>query len=177
MIRGWEGDKIRLVPLDRERHFENAVRWLNDPELTRWLLVGDLPISRLKEEEWFERMMRAGESEVGFAIETLAGEHVGFAGIHNIQWQHRTGVTGTLIAPKENWGKGFGTDAVLVRTRYAFEVLGLRLLLSEALAENERSIRTLIKAGYERAGLIPERYWKRGAHRDAVLFYRKRTVA
>lgn len=177
MARGWEGDKVRLVPLDKERHFESALRWLNDPEITRWLLVGDFPISRLREEEWFDRMMREGENEIGFAIETLHGEHIGFSGIHRIQWQHRTGVTGTMIGPPENWGKGYGTDAIRVRTRYAFEVLGLQLLLSEALVGNDRSIRTLERAGYKRVGIVPGRYWKRGALRDVLTFYRRRDDA
>ncbi len=176
MVRGWEGEKVRLVPLDKERHFDNAVLWLNDPDLTRWLLVGDFPISRLKEEEWFAKMMQGSETEIGFAVETLSGEHVGFSGIHRIQWQHRTGVTGTLIAPEANWGKGYGADSIRVRTRYAFEVLGLRLLLSEALQGHERSIRALTKAGYQRAGVLPGRYWKRGAFRDALLLYKPRDI-
>jgi hypothetical protein len=55
---GYEGQKVRLVPLDRARHFENAVRWLNDPVVTQWTLTGDLPITRLHEEDWFNRMSR-----------------------------------------------------------------------------------------------------------------------
>ena len=43
---GWEGEKIRLVPLDRDKHLENAVRWFNDPEVTRWLETGDWPLTR-----------------------------------------------------------------------------------------------------------------------------------
>ena len=41
MSYGWEGDKVRLVPLDKDRHLENALRWFNDPTITAWLETGD----------------------------------------------------------------------------------------------------------------------------------------
>jgi RimJ/RimL family protein N-acetyltransferase len=68
------------------------------------------------------------------------------------------------------WGRGLATDALRVRTRYAFEVIGLRLLLSEAIDGNTASVRMLERAGYRQVGRIPRRYFKRGAYRDALLF-------
>jgi RimJ/RimL family protein N-acetyltransferase len=167
---GWEGDRVRLVPLDAERHLANAVAWLNDPEVTAWTLVGDWPVARLAEEEYFQRMSRGDPSAIAFAVETLSGEHVGFAGLHNIDHRHGSAMTGTLLGRRELWGKGLGTDLVRVRTRFAFEVLGLRLVLSEAMEGNEASVRMLLRAGYREVGRIPRRYFKRGAYRDAILF-------
>jgi RimJ/RimL family protein N-acetyltransferase len=167
---GWEGEKVRLVPLDKEKHLANAMVWMNDPEVTAWTLVGDLPITRLWEEEFFDKAMRGDGGQLTFAVETLAGEHIGFTGFHTIDYRHGAGTTGVIVGPKELWGKGIGTDIVRVRTRYAFEVLGLRLLLSEALDGNEASIRMLARAGYCEVGRIPRRYFKRGAFRDVLLF-------
>jgi len=167
---GWEGEKVRLVPLDNEKHLANAVAWLNDPEVTAWTLIGDTPIARLGEEEFFDRMMRGDAAEITFAVETLAGEHVGFAGLHRIDYRHGVALTGSIIGRGELWGQGIGTDIVRTRARYAFEVLGLRMLLSEALAENKRSVRMLKRCGYAEVGRIPRRYFKRGAYRDAILF-------
>ena len=53
---GWEGEKVRLVPLDRERHAANAQAWANDPDLTETILSGDFPLSRAAEDEWIEKM-------------------------------------------------------------------------------------------------------------------------
>jgi len=174
MAYGWEGAKVRLVPLDAERHLANAVAWLNDAEVTEWTLIGDFPIGRLAEAEFFQRAERAdplaGATELTLAVETLEGEHVGFAGLHRIDWRHGCAHTGLLIGRKEMWGQGLATDALRVRTRYAFEVLGLRLLLSEALDGNAASVRMLERAGYRQVGRIPRRYFKRGAYRDALLF-------
>jgi RimJ/RimL family protein N-acetyltransferase len=172
MGHGWEGEKVRLVPLDKARHLENALAWINDPDVTETTLTGDIPIARLAEEAWFERMcgeMSATPTDIVFAVETLGGEHVGSAGLHRIDWRHGSAQTGTLIGPREARGHGYGSDAARVRTRYAFEVLGLRLLLSEVIAENTASLRMLERAGYREVGRIPRRYWRRGSYRDAVL--------
>ncbi len=171
---GWSGEKVQLVPLERGKHLDNAVAWFNDPEVTAWTLVGDWPLCRLAEEEFFAKAEStsffATPADVYLAVETLDGEHIGFTGVHRIDWRHGVGLTGTVIGRKDFWRKGFGTDTVRVRTAYAFDVLGLRLLLSEAFVENEASLRMLSRVGYREVGRIPARYFKRGAHRDVVMF-------
>ncbi len=173
MSFGWEGEKVRLVPLDRERHFENAVRWLNDSDVTRWMHMGDFPLTRMAEEEYFARIMKQNPleqnvSDVSFAIETREDEHIGFTGLHEIQFRHGTASTGTVIGRAQLWGRGYGSDAIRVRTRYAFVTLGLRLLLTHVMAENARSHKALLKCGYREVGRIPARVWKGGAYRDVI---------
>jgi RimJ/RimL family protein N-acetyltransferase len=174
MAYGWEGDKVRLAPLDKERHLAGALRWLNDPVVTRWTLIGDLPVHRLAEEDFFDRMSRGSDSDVVFAVETLDGEHIGFSGLHRIDWRHGFAVTGTVLGRPDLWGRGYGTDAARLRASYAFEVLGLRLLLSEVMDGNAASLHMLQKAGYREVGRIPRRHWKRGAYRDALILVLER---
>ena len=169
MSYGWEGDKVRLVPLDRDRHLDNALRWFNNPEVTRWLETGDWPLTRGAEEEFFRAAERNDRASVQFAVETLDGEHVGFSGLRSVDWQSGVAVSGSVIGRTDLWGRGLGTDAVLVRNRYAFDVLGLRLLIATVIADNSASLRMLAKAGYAEVGRVPGRYWKRGAYRDQVL--------
>jgi RimJ/RimL family protein N-acetyltransferase len=174
MAYGWEGDKVRLVPLDKAKHLENAVLWLNDPEITAWTLIGDQPMTRLGEEDFFDKASRGGGDEISFAIETLAGEHIGFSALHRVDRANGVAVSGTMLGRRDLWGQGYGSDAARVRTRYAFEVLGLRMLLSEVMAGNTGSLRMLKKAGYREVGRIPRRWWKRGAFRDVVMLVLER---
>jgi RimJ/RimL family protein N-acetyltransferase len=174
MAYGWAGEKVRLVPLDKARHLDNALIWLNDSEITAWTLTGDWPITRLAEEEFFDRAMRESKEDLSFAVETLEGEHIGFSGLHRIDWRHRVAVTGTILGRRDLWGKGYGSDAARVRARHAFEVLGLRMLLSEVMADNTGSLRMLQKAGYREVGRIPRRMWKRGTYRDVVIMVMER---
>jgi RimJ/RimL family protein N-acetyltransferase len=177
MAYGWEGEKVRLVPLDVGRHLPNAVTWLNDPEVTAWTLIGDLPISCLAEEEYFRRAASETERNLAFAVESLEGEHVGFAGIHDIDHRHGSARTGTIIGRRDLWRRGLGRDAARVRTRYAFEVIGWRLLLSEVMVGNDASVRMLEAVGYRQVGCIPRRYFKRGGYRDALLFALERAAS
>ena len=169
MSFGWQGDKVRLVPLDKDKHLDNALAWFNDPETTQFMLTGDLPITRLAEEEFFARAMNPGPDLIVFAIETLEGQHIGFTGFDKIQWQHRAATTGTTIGLPEYRGHGYGTDTIRVRTRYAFDVLCLRLLLTEVMDANVASRRALEKVGYQPIGHIPARYWRRGAYHEVTL--------
>jgi RimJ/RimL family protein N-acetyltransferase len=175
MTYGWAGEKVRLVPLDREKHLENALKWFNDPEITEWLETGDWPLTRGAEEDFFRAAERQDPASVQFAVESLQGEHVGFSGLRSIDWQSRVAVSGSVIGRKDLWSKGLGGDAVTVRNRYAFEVLGLRLLIATVIADNGRSLAMLAKAGYREVGRVPERYWKRGGYRDQVLLALQRS--
>ncbi len=176
MPYGWKGTKVRLVPLDKDKHFENCVRWVNDPAITEWLLIGDYPITRVAEEEFFEQRARTDEKDVALAIETLDEdeEHIGMTGIHNISFRDGVGTIGLFIGRTQLWNRGLGTDTIRVLTDYAFFTLGLRLILSECLDGNVGSVRIHEKNGYDRTGRIPGRYWKRGTYRDAILFAKQR---
>ncbi len=167
---GWKGQEVRLVPLDEERHLERCLAWINDPEVTRWTLSGDFPASRPMQREWLlERSSKGGDRDVVFAIETQDGEHVGNTGIHAIDWRNRHATTGTMIGARERWGQGLGTDTIRTRSRYAFEVLGLRLLMTEVMEPNVGSLKALTKAGFDEAGRVPGKWWKRGAWHDSIL--------
>lgn len=166
---GWSGERVRLVPLDYERHFENCLRWLNDPEVTEGILIGDLPITRLAEKEYFDKNQLVDPTNVSFAIETLDGRHVGQSGIHRINHQHGTAQTGSFIGDPGDRGKGLGTEACVLRAWYCFHVLGLRVIFSEYMEGNAASSRMQEKAGYLECGRKPKALWKRGAHRDLVM--------
>ena len=169
MAYGWEGEKVRLVPLDKGRHLDNAVAWINDPETTLWTLIGDWPMTRLVEEDFFDRAMRETEKDLYFAVETLAGEHIGFSGLHRIDWKNGVATTGTILGRRDLWGQGTARTPPACEPGTPSRSFGLRMLLSEAMADNAGSLRMLAKAGYREVGRIPRRLWKRGAYRDVVL--------
>jgi RimJ/RimL family protein N-acetyltransferase len=169
MSFGWSGEKVRLVPIDFDRHFENCYRWINDPEVSQWLAVGDYPMARLAEKEWFEGAQKSNETEVTFAIETLDGRHIGQSGIHRINLRHGYAFTGSLIGDPNDRGQGYGTEAAVLRAWYCFHVLPLRMLFSEYIDGNDLSKRMQEKTGYVECGRRVKAFWKRGEHRDMVL--------
>ncbi len=165
---GLKGEKVRLVPADKTLHLENAIRWMNDPEVTRYLHL-TTGVTRGMEEEWLERVQKR-ENDFVWAILDDKDHHIGFTGIHQINWRLRSGRTGTVIGDKNAWRRGFGADAMRVRTRFAFETLGLHRLDSSARIDNIGSQRALEKAGYNREGIARKAIFHEGRWYDAVLY-------
>lgn len=167
-VIGVVGPRIRLLPLDKERHLENYLRWMNDPEVTRYL-ARNWPLTRLEEERWFERVAE-DETNLVWAIHDEDDRHIGGTGLHSINWKERSTISGIVIGEKGAWGQGYGTEVMQVRTKYAFEQLGLHRIASECFAENKASARCLEKAGYKREGLARKKYWRHGRWHDVILW-------
>ncbi len=168
MAHGWEGKNIRLVPLDYDLHFENVCRWINDPEISANLIVGDFPLSKLSQKQWFDSHLQSEShrTQIILAIELLNGTHIGMSGIHDIDWRNGFATTGSYIGDATQQNLGYGTENAKLRAWYCFHVLGLRLLKTEYFSGNERSKRMQEKAGYVPAGRMPERFFKRGRFVD-----------
>lgn len=77
------------------------MQWINDPAVTARTLIGNFPLTRLAEEDYFNEAMSADSKDVNFAVETLDGEHIGMTGIIQVDYQHGVGSTGSLIGRKD----------------------------------------------------------------------------
>lgn len=163
-----KGKKVILRPLRKSTDLENNLRWINDPEVTKYLLVY-LPVGEKEEGDWIDGAGKENPDAVHFAIETHDGLHIGNIGFHKISWRDRTAVTGSLIGEKEYWGKGYGTDAKMLLLDYAFNALNLRKVNASVLAFNERSIRYGLRCGYKEEGRRRAEFYRDGSYHDEVL--------
>src|SRR4051794_15929311 len=120
---GWKGELVRLVPPDRALHLENALRWMNDPEITATIEL-HFGATRRQEEAFFDRVEARAGDDLFWAVHSEDGRHVGFIDLRDVSWRHRAAVGGLLIGERDAWGRGYATDAVRVRTRFAFEQMG-----------------------------------------------------
>lgn len=160
------GSRLRLEP-PRPEHLPSYPRWFADTAVTAYLKRQAVP-SLKEEEEWLERMARS-ETDVVWALVLADGSHVGSVGIHRIDWQSRHGTTGTLIGERSAWGQGYATEAMRLRTRYAFEDLGLEKLVTNVWLENEASRRALERVGYRQAGVHRRHVYRHGRWHDVWI--------
>ncbi len=123
-IVGLKGERVRLVPPDRTLHLENALIWLNDPEVTATIKL-NLGVTRRQEELFFDQIETKRDNDYVWAIVDEAERHIGFIGLHGINWRNRWATGGLVIGERSAWGRGYATDAVRVRTKFAFSELGL----------------------------------------------------
>ena len=162
-----KGRKTILRPPKKETDLENAVSWLNDQEVRKFVSCY-LPISFKQEEGYFNKL---GEDDknIHFSIDTLRGKHIGFMGIHGIDWLVGHATTGALIGDKNYWGKGYGTDAKMLLLEYAFHSLNFKKLKSSVISYNKRSIAYSLHCGYKEIGRRKCEFFREGKYWDEVI--------
>src|SRR5438128_7677311 len=97
------------------------------------------------------------------------GKTIGATGIHNIDWLAAHAITGIVIGEKDCWGKGYATEAMRLRTRYAFRELNLHKLMTEVDTENVASRKALERSGYKTVGIRRDQSFREGKWKDRWL--------
>jgi len=80
------GEKVHLTPLDRA-NAEKARHWINNPDVNRWLLSGNIPVSAESEAEFYNDAERRYEAKTGFIFEIHAIDgprYVGNCGLEKV---------------------------------------------------------------------------------------------
>ncbi len=167
-----KGRKVVLREL-RKSDIDFAVRWVNDPEVTQYLMIYP-PISEIAEERWLQNI---GENKEGkfafFVIEAIEGETtkpIGNVELSDINHLAGNAEFGIAIFEKDHWSNGYGTEVAELIIRYGFEQLNLHRISSFAHAFNERSIRLHRKVGFQEEGRRRKAYFRNGAYHDEVVF-------
>ena len=155
----------KLVTLRPPKPDETKVfiEWLADVEVTRYMLRRTPPA--LHEEEEFFKRIADSKDDVWWVIE-VENRAVGATGIHAIDWICAHAVTGIMIGDRSYWRRGVATEAMQLRTAFAFRELNLHKLRTTAVVDNVGSRRALEKAGYRTVGFYREEHWSDGAWHD-----------
>lgn len=150
-----EGKLVRLTAANAEKDAEVMARWSRDSEYGRLLDTDPAtPRTAKQAKEGIEKWMEREEPDsFQFMIRTLADDRlIGFVGLRHISWNNGDGWVGIGIGDRNDWGKGFGTDAMRIILRYAFTELNLHRITLGVFAYNPRAIRSYEKAGFKVEG-------------------------
>lgn len=74
-----------------------------------------------------------------------------------------------IILGKAAWGKGLATDALETLLQWGFEELGLMRIEADIDPKNPRSLALFEKQGFQREGLLRERWRVHGEVQDTVF--------
>jgi RimJ/RimL family protein N-acetyltransferase len=111
---------------------------------------------------------------VAFDIRALEDSRfLGEAGLARIQWPHGSADIAVALFDPDDRGHGYGTEAVVLLTAYAFDGLGLNRVAIRYLSVNEAVVRAVERsaeaAGGRLVGVEREADWAYGARRDRVI--------
>lgn len=103
-----------------------------------------------------------------WGIADRAGRIVGTTTLLNLSEKHGRAEIGFAVG-RAHWGQGLGRDSAATLIRFAFDELGLHRIEADADPRNDRSLRLLERLGFEREGLMRQRYCANGEWQDAVF--------
>lgn len=162
-----EGALVRLRP-PSDGDVPHFVRWYNDPDVLHWLhMTEGPPATEAMEQERIDKS-RSDPYQMLWIIETNEGRVVGNITLLQIDTVHGRAWLGITIGEKDCWSHGYGTDAIRLLLKYAFESLGLRRVQLITDADNERGIRCYEKCGFYREAVLREHRLRYGQPLDMV---------
>jgi len=159
-----EGELVRLRALERS-DLPAVVRWMNDPEVTRYLLSA--PLCGLDEmERWYDQ--HVGTDDRALALMDESGDLIGYCGITRLDWGERRCNLWLIIGERKAWNKGYGKDAVRTMLRYLFDELNLNRVYLTVDEENHRAMRIYETCGFKKEGIGRNARFKNGRYRNDV---------
>ena len=168
----FQGEMVQLAAVNPEKDSKLFAKWARDTEYLRMLDTS--PVRQWSEKQykkWFkEDLEKENQDEFLFLIRTLANdEAIGFIELDGVHWSHGDSFVGIGIGEREYWSKGYGTDAMNVILRFAFDELNLYRVSLNVFEYNQRAIRSYEKVGFVVEGRERE-FLRRAGRRWNMIF-------
>lgn len=165
------GQLVRLSAEDPKVIAKSYALWSRDSEY--WRLM-DASIARPFSTEAIEKFLEKVWEEMGernflFGIRTLAEDQlIGDVELDGVNWAHGEAFVGIALGARELWGKGYGTDAMQVILRFAFQELNLRRLTLNVFEYNPRAVRAYEKIGFKHEGRLRKALYRENRRWDVL---------
>ena len=157
---------VALAPLTLE-YLKRSRDWMTRPETTRFWGVRVMDMRPEYAEERFKKLA-ADRDNVNWAI-LFEGEHVGQTGLFEINWISRDAESGIFIGRHDLYGKGIASEAIRLRSAFAWQELRLRRVHNWIAVRNRGSRRANEKAGYRQMGRYDRSWFRSGQWHDEWL--------
>jgi diamine N-acetyltransferase len=161
------GKRVNLRPLVRD-DLIYLRKWLEDAEIGG--LIGEVTPMSKADSEKFLKKVRADTARAWFMVVVKDNNKViGEAGLLRMDRAWRTTDVGVIIGEKEEWGKGYGTETILLLLDYAFRHLNFHRAAIGVVGFNDRALRFWARNGFRREGVQRDAYYYDGKYYDFVM--------
>lgn len=151
----FSGSFVRLTAPRSLAEAEVLARWTHDSEFARLLDSGaNRPLAAPDLiERYSDFKPEVAADNFLFFVRPLAEETLlGFMTLEDIVWRNGNAWVGIGLGERAYWNRGYGTEAMRLISRYAFEELDLHRLSLTVFEYNPRAIRSYQKAGFVEEG-------------------------
>ncbi len=123
---------------------EEAMAFWHRPRLPRLATVEALLADEL-----------AAMAQGGFHYWTMLKDEDAIGGI-DLSYDDGTSAWAGFLLRKDQWGQGYGREALAAVTDYAFGPMGLNLLMAQVQRGNGRAVRLLQSLGFQEEGPLAD---------------------
>ena len=161
------GKRVYLRALEKE-DLIYIRKWSNDPEIRK--LIGEVvSMSQADADKFLERVYSDNTREWFVIVVKENDRVIGEAGLLRMFPAWRTTDISIIIGEKDAWGKGYGTEAILLLLDYAFRCLNFHRVAIGVVAFNEKAIRFWEKVGFKKEGIQRDGYYYNHKYYDFVM--------
>jgi RimJ/RimL family protein N-acetyltransferase len=170
----FQGELVCLAPPEPDRDAEVESRWTHDAEYLR-LLAPDpaRPLSPGHIKKQYEIVEKGDDKAFGqyhFVIRAQADDRLlGFVRLEYIEWTHGAGFVRLGISDPHERGRGYGSEALGLILRYAFDELNLHRLTAVASDYNPGAVRFFERAGFTVEVRLRQAQRRDGRRWDALI--------
>ena len=161
------GKRVYLRPLTRA-DLVYLRRWSDDAEI-RGLIGDTTPMSQAECEKFLEKVYADSSREWFMVVIKQDNRVIGEAGLLRMDPAWRTTDVSVIIGEKEEWGKGYGTEAILLLLDRAFRELDFHRVAIGVVGFNDRAMRFWEKIGFRREGVHRDGYYYDHEYYDFVM--------
>jgi len=166
--RKLEGERIELRRHARE-NYPLYAEWYGDPEIWHLTSWAPSPLGRSAVEKLFEDR-ELSPTDDSFAMH-IRGDDVpiGVISLMNKSEANESADLSVIVGHQDDRHQGYGTEAIDLLLRYAFEELGLNRIGLSVFEFNEEAISAYEKLGFVVEGRLRQAIKRRTGFHDAIL--------
>ena len=143
-------------------------KWSNDHEIRK--LTGEVvSMSQADADKFLERVYSDNTREWFVIVVKENDRVIGETGLLRMFPAWRTTDISIIIGEKDAWGKGYGTEAILLLLDYAFRCLNFHRVAIGVVAFNEKAIHFWEKVGFKKEGIQRDGYYYNHKYHDFVM--------
>ncbi|GFZ31464.1 aminoglycoside N(6')-acetyltransferase [Clostridium zeae] len=162
------GEKVFLKKLGKEYEDEYC-RTFNEGDIETTIFTGTQQVFSKTDVESYLQNISLDSSRVDFIIfSKITKKIVGEVVINDIYRNNRSSGLRICMFKKEDFSKGYGTEALFLALHYGFGMLNLHRIELEALIFNERAIQLYEKVGFKKEGIKRDGWYFNHRYYDLV---------
>ena len=149
-----QGEKVYLRATDLEKDVQYHAAWQHDALYIRFMdSMPAVMYNKDRMKEWYEKQITTHLSSF-MIIRKEDEKPIGFVELSGYDWHSGNAWLGIGIGERENWGKGYGTEAMNLLLKMVFLEWTLHRVSLAVLGYNDRAVRSYEKVGFKKEGSI-----------------------